>query len=159
MFCHLLNDKRNICAYSLRSLLKKRTKGLSRNSVKGRKYPTRKKVHSKSRKIVKRKNNYSFSSSIFSSFIIFTGFISLSLTIFFLIRQLQPVIRNEKLKFLCTYQLGDKKSQSYKESELELEKLVGDSDKYCKNFLLPKEKTKKGFRLLPIMRNILFRFI
>ena len=158
MFCHLLNDKRNICAYSLRSLFKKRTKGLSRNGVKGRKNPTRKKVHSKSRKIVKRKNNYSFSSSIFSSFIIFAGFISLSLTIFFLIRQLQPVIRNERLKFLCTYQLGDKKSQSYKESKLELEKLVGDSDKYCKNFLLPKEKTKKGFRLFPIMRNILFRF-
>ena len=157
MFCHLLNDKKNICAYSLRSLLKKRTKGLSRNSVTGRKYPTRKKVHSKSRKIVKRENNYSFSSSIFSSFIIFTGFISLSLTIFFLIRQLQPVIRNERLRFLCTYQLGDKKSQSYKESKLELEKLVRDSDKYCKNFLLPKEK--KGFRLLPTLSNILFRFI
>ena len=46
-----------------------------------------------------------------------------------------------------------------KESKLELEKLVGDSDKYCQNFLLPKEKTKKGFRLLPIMRNNLFRFI
>ena len=152
MFCNLLNDKRNICPYSLRSLLKKRTKGLSRNSVKGRKKkPTR--------KIVKRKNNYSFSTSIFPSFIIFAGFISLSLTIFFLIRQLQPVIRNERLKFLCTYQLGDKKSQGYKESKLELEKLVGDTDKYCKNFLLPKEKSKKGFRLFPIMRNILFRFI
>ena len=136
----------------LKKFLKKRTKGISRTSVKGRKNPIRKKVHSKSRKIVKRKNNYSF-----SSFIIFAGFISLSLTIFFLIRQLQPVIRNERLKFLCTYQLGDKKSQSYKESKLELEKLVGDSDKYCKNFLLPKEK--KGFRLLPIMRNILFKFI
>jgi len=140
-------------------LLKKRTKGISRNSIKGRKSPTRKKVHSKSRKIIKRENNYSFSSSIFSSLIIFTGFISLSLTIFFLIRQLQPVIRNERLRFLCTYQLGDKKSQSYKESKYELENLVGDSDKYCKNFLLPKEKTKKGFRLFPIMRNILFRFI
>ena len=157
MFCHLLNDKRNIWADTLRSLFKKRTKGISRNIVKGRKNPTRKKVHSKSKKTVKREHNYSFSTSIFSSFIIFTGFISLSLTIFFLIRQLQPVIRNERLKFLCTYQLGDKKSQSYKESKLELEKLVGDSDKYCKNFLLPKEK--KGFRLFPIMRNILFRFI
>ena len=159
MFSHPLNDKRKICAYCLRSLLKKRTKGLSRNSFKGRKYPTRKNVHSKSRKIVKRKNNNSFSSSIFPSFIIFAGFISLSLTIFFLIRQLQPVIRNERLKFLCTYQLGDKRSQSYRESQLELEKLVGDSDKYCENFLLPKEKTKKGFRLFPFMRNILFRFI
>ena len=159
MFCDLLSDTRNICEYSLRRLLKKRTKGLSRNSVKGRKKPIRKKVPSKSRKIVKRKNNYSFSSSIFPSFIIFTGFISLSLTIFFLIRQLQPVIRNERLKFLCTYQYGDKKSQSYRESKLELEKLIGDSDKYCENFLLPKEKTKKGFRLFPFMRNILFRFI
>ena len=157
MFDHLLNDKRNIWAYYLRSLFKKRTKRISQNSVKGRKNTTRKKVHSKSRKIVKRKNNYSFSSSIFSSFIIFTGFISLSLTIFFLARQLQPVIRNERLKFLCTYQLGEKNSQNYKESKLELEKLIGDSDKYCKNFLLPKEK--KGFRLFPIMRNILFRFI
>jgi len=140
-------------------LFKKRTKRISQNSVKGRKNTTRKKVHSKSRKIVKRENNYSysFSSSIFSSFIIFTGFMSLSITIFFLVRQLQPVIRNERLKFLCTYQLGEKNSQSYKESKLELEKLIGDSDKYCKNFLLPKEK--KGFRLFPIMKNILFRFI
>ena len=140
-------------------MLKKRNIGISRNSVKVRKNSTRKKVNSKSKKIIKRKNNYSFSSSIFSSFIIFAGFISLSLTIFFLIRQLQPVIRNERLKFLCTYQLGDKKSQSYKESKLELENLVGDSDKYCKNFLIPKEKSKKGFRLFPIMRTILFRFI
>ena len=158
MFCHLLNDKRKIWAYTLRTLFKKRTKGISRNSIKGRKNPTTKKVHSKSRKIVKRKNNYSFSSSIFSSFIIFAGFLSLSITIFFLIRQLQPVIRNERLKFLCTYQLGNKKSQSYKESKLELEKLIGDSDKYCKNFLLPKEKSKKRFRLFPIMRNILLRY-
>ena len=140
-------------------MFKKRTKGLSRNTVKGRKNPTRKKVNSSSRKIVKKKNNYFFSSSIFSSLIIFAGLISLSITIFFLIRQLQPLIRNERLKFLCTYQLGDKKSQSYKESKLELEKLVGDSDKYCKNFLLPKEKPKKGYRIFPIIRNILFRFI
>ena len=143
----------------LKKFVKKRTKGVSRNSVKGRKTPTRKKVYSKSRKIVKRKNSFSFSSSIYSSIIIFAGFISLSLTIFFLIRQLQPVIKNEKLKFLCTYQLGDKKSQNYRDAKLELEKLVGDSDKYCKNFLLPKEKNKKGFRFFPIMKNIIFRFI
>ena len=143
----------------LKKFVKKRTKGVSRNSVKGRKTPTRKKLYSKSRKIRKRKNSITFSSSIFSSIIIFTGFISLSLTIFFLIRQLQPVIKNEKLKFLCTYQLGDKKSQNYRDAKLELEKLVGDSDKYCKNFLLPKEKNKKGVRFFPIMKNILFRFI
>ena len=140
-------------------MLKKRTEGVSRNSVKGRKTPTRKKVYSKSRKIGKRKNNFFLSSSIYSSIIIFAGFISLSLTIFFLIRQLQPVIKNEKLKFLCTYQLGDKKSQNYRDAKLELEKLVGDSDKYCKNFLLPKDKNKKGVRFFPIMKNILFRFI
>ena len=143
----------------MKKFVKKRTKGVSRNSVKGRKTPTRKKVYSKSRKIGKRKNNFFLSSSIYSSIIIFAGFISLSLTIFFLIRQLQPVIKNEKLKFLCTYQLGDKKSQNYRDAKLELEKLVGDSDKYCKNFLLPKEKNKKGFRFFPIMKNIIFRFI
>ena len=142
-----------------KNLFKKRTKRFTQNNPKGRKTSTRKKVYSKSRKIAKKDTNHYLSSSIYSSFIIFAGLISLSATIFFLIRQLQPVIRNERLKFLCTYQLGDKKSQSYKESKLELEKLVGNSDKYCKNFLLPKEKTKKGFRLFPIMRNILFRFI
>ena len=141
----------------LKKFVKKKTKGVSRNSVKGIKTPTRKKVYSKSRKIIKRKNIFSFSSSTYSSIIIFTGFINLSITLFFLIRQLQPVIKNEKLKFLCTYQLGDKKSQSYKESKLELEKLVRDSDKYCKNFLLPKEK--KGFKFFPIMKDILFRFL
>ena len=77
--------------------------------------------------------------------------------IFFLIRQLQPVIKNERLKFLCTYQLGNKKSQRYKDSKLELEKLVGDSDKYCKNFLIPKEKNRFGFFRTVV--DILFRFI
>ena len=138
-------------------MFKKRTKGQSRNSPKGRKASTRKKVYSKSRKIVKRTNSFSFSSSTYSSIIIFAGFITLSITLFFLIRQLQPIIKNEKLKFLCTYQLGDKKSQLYRDSKLELEKLVGNSDKYCKNFLLPKEK--KGFRFFPIMKDILFRFV
>ena len=138
-------------------MFKKRTKGQSRNSLKGRKTPTRKKVYSKSKKIVKRKNSFSFSSSTYSSIIIFAGFITLSITLFFLIRQLQPIIKNEKLKFLCTYQLGDKKSQPYRDSKLELEKLVGNSDKYCKHFLLPKEK--KRFRFFPIMKDIIFRFI
>ena len=84
---------------------------------------------------------------------------SLSISIIFFIRQLQPVIKNEKLKFLCTYQLGDKKNQRYRDAKLELEKLVGDSNKYCKNFLLPKEKDKRRFRLFPLMRDVFFRFI
>ncbi len=157
MISELKNDKRKYY-YALKILFKKRTKRVTQNSVKLRENSTRKKVYSKSRKILKRKNNYSFSESIFPSLIIFSGFISLSLTIFFLIKQLQPVIRNERLKFLCTYQLGEKKNQRYEDSKLELEMLVGESDNYCKNFLVPKEKSKKGFRLFPNMMNILFRF-
>ena len=84
---------------------------------------------------------------------------SLSVSIFFLIRQLKPLIKNEKLKFLCTYQLGDKKNQRYRDAKFELEKLVGDSDKYCKNFLLPKEKNNRGIRIFPLIRDIFFRFI
>ena len=140
-------------------MFRKRNKRVTQNSPKGRKTLKRKKVYSKSRKFVKRGNSYSFPSSIYSSFVILAGFMSLSISIFFLIRQLQPIIRNEKLKFLCTYQLGDRKHQRYSEAKLELEKLVGDSDKYCKNFLLPKEKNKRGFRFFPLMRDIFFRFI
>ena len=140
----------------LKSLFNKRTKRTTHNSVKGRKTSKRKKVYSKSRKIEKRKNNYSFSSSIYSSVLIFAGLISLSLTIFFLVKQLQPLLKNERLKFLCTYQL-DKKSPRYKDSKLELEKLVGDSGKYCKNFLIPKEKNRFGF--FRTMGDILLRFI
>ena len=40
-----------------------------------------------------------------------------------------------------------------------LEKIVGDSDKYCMNFIFPKEKSKKKFRIIPIMKDIIFRFI
>ena len=138
-------------------MLKKRRKGISQNSSKRRKTPTIKKIYPKSRRILKRKNSFSFSSSVYSSIIILVGLIILSLTIFILIGQFQPVIKNEKLKFFCTYQLGDKKSQNYKDSKVELEKLVGDSDKYCKNFLLPKEK--KGFRFFPILKDVLFRLI
>ena len=140
-------------------LFKRRTKRVTQNKPKGRKTFTRKKVYYKSRKIVKRENSYSFPSSLYASFIILVGFMSLSISIFFLIRQLQPAIKNEKLKFLCTYQLGDKKNQCYKYAKLELENLIGDSDKYCKNFLLPKEPNKRRFRFFPLMRDIIFRFI
>ena len=140
-------------------MFKKRDKRVTQNSPKGRKTLKRKKVYSKSRKIVQGGNSYSFTSSMYSSYIILVGLMSLSISIFFLVRQLEPLIKNEKLKFLCTYQLGDKKNQSYKDAKLELEKLVGDSDKYCKNFLLPKEKNKRGFRFFPLMKDIFFRFI
>ena len=132
--------------YSLKVCLKKELEENLKIELREKINP-KNKVYSKSRKTVTRKN--SFSSSIYSSFIIFAGFISLSLTIFFLIRQLQPVIKNERLKYLCTYQLGNKKSQSYKDAKLELEKLIGvsnkDTNKYCKNFLIPKEKKDLDF--------------
>ncbi len=140
-------------------MFKKRNKRLTQNRQKGRKTLTRKKVYSESKKIVKGRNSYSFTSSIYSSLIILLGFMSLSISIFFLIRQLQPLIKNEKLKFLCTHQLGDKKNQRYKDAKLELEKLVGDSNKYCKNFLLPKERNKRRFRFFPLVKDIFFRFI
>ena len=132
-------------------MFKKRTKKISHNKVKVRKNPKR--------KILTPKKSDSFSPSIYSSIIIFVGLISLSSTIFLLSRKLKPVIRNERLKFLCTHQLGDKKSQNYKEAKLKLEKLIGDSDRYCENFLLPKEKNEKKFRFFPFIKNIFFRFM
>ena len=126
--------------------VKKRTKRISRNKVKKRKTSTRKKSDL-------------FSASICSSIIISISFLSLSFTIFQLNRQIEPVIRNQRLKFLCTYQLGDKKNKNYIDSKLKLEKIVGESDKYCKNFLNIKENNNKRLRFFPILNNILFRFI
>ena len=131
-------------------MFKKKFKRIPQKSVK-RKIPTRKKL--------KREKSYSFSSYVNSSFIIFFGFISLSLAIFFLIKQIQPLIKNERLKYLCTYQLGDKKSQSYKDAKLELQKLIGDNNKYCKNFLMPRERNKKGFIFFSIVKDVLFKLI
>ena len=133
-------------------MFKKRTKRLSQKNYRGRKTSQGKVVKS-------RKNTNYFSSSVYSSIIILAGLLSLSFTIFLFSRQLRPIIKNERLKFLCTYQLGDKKSQKYKEANLKLKKLVGDSNKYCKNFLLPKEKNNRRFRIFPILKSILFRFI
>ena len=140
-------------------MFKKRTKRITRNKVRGRKTSTGKKVNSKSRKIVNRKKSDFFSASFYSSIIVSIGFISLSFTIFQLSRQIQPLIRNERLKFLCTYQLGDKKNKNYIDAKLKLEKIVGDSNKYCKNFLNIEEKNNKRFRFFSVLNNILFRFI
>ena len=96
---------------------------------------------------------------IYPSIIIFFGFLSLSLTIFLFTKQIQPFLKNERLKFLCTYQIGDKKNKSYIESKLKLDKIVGDGDKFFKNFIFLKEKSKRGFRFIPIMKNIILRFI
>ena len=83
----------------------------------------------------------------------------LSLTIFLFTKQIQPFLNNERLKFLCTYQIGDKKNKSYKSAKIKLDKIVGDGDKFCKDFIFPKEKSKKGFRFIPIMKNMILKFI
>ena len=95
----------------------------------------------------------------YSSIIIFFGFLSLSLTIFLFTKQIQPFLNNERLKFLCTYQIGDKKNKSYKEAKIKLDMIVGDGDKFCKNFIFPTEKSKRGFRFIPVMKNIILKFI
>ena len=95
----------------------------------------------------------------YSSIIIFFGFLSLSLAIFLFTKQIQPFLKNERLKFLCTYQIGDKKNKSYKEAKIKLDKIVGDGDKFCSNFIFPKEKSKRGSRFMPIIKNIFLRFI
>ena len=63
------------------------------------------------------------------------------------------------MKLLYTYQLGDKKSDFYTPTIIKLEKLAGDGEEFCKNFIFPKEKNKKRFQFFPILRNILFRLI
>ena len=122
---------------------------------------TKKKIPSRSKRILRNKNNnrYLQQNSIYSSLIISLGFISLSLTILFLTRQIQPFVQNERIKFLCTYQIGDRKNKNFKHSKIKLEKIVGNPDKFCKDFIFPKEKNKRSFKLFPIIKHILFRFI
>ena len=101
----------------------------------------------------------SFINPIYPSIIIFTGLITFSGAVIFLTRQFQPLIENQRLKLLCTYQLGDKKSNLYKPAKIKLEKLSGDAEKFCKNYIFPKEKDKRKFKFLPTLKNILFRLI
>ena len=137
-----------------------------RRSSKSKNYQVRKSNHSK--KMTNRKKKYVRGEEfypnlskyyIYSSLIIFFGFVSLSLTIFLFTKQIKPLLKNERLKFLCTYQIGDKKNKSYNDAKIKLDKLVGDSDKFCKNFIFPKEKRKRGSRVFPFLKNIIFRFI
>ena len=104
-------------------------------------------------------NQYTQKNYIFPSIIILIGFISLSLTIFLFAKQIEPFLKNQRLKFLCTYQIGDKKNKSYEEAKIKSDKIVGNSDEFCKNFIFPKEKRKRRFNIMPIIKNIIFRFI
>ena len=140
---------------------KKKRRRLNRKNKQVRKNYASKKLPIRSRRYNLGKNYYPHSqkNNIYPSIIIFLGFISLSLTIFLFTKQIQPFLKNERLKFLCTYQIGDKKNKSYKESKIKLDKIVGNSDEFCKNFIFPKEKSKRRFRFMPIMKNIILRFI
>ena len=72
--------------------------------------------------------------NFFPSIIILLGLLSLSFTIVFLIKEINPLIKNQRLKYLCTYELGNKKNINYKKAKLKLNKIVGDDNKFCSNF-------------------------
>ena len=140
---------------------KKRGRSKKSKTAKVRKTNSFKKVATKSKRYNRGKSYYpnTQKNHIYPSIIIFLGFIILSLTIFLFIQQIQPFLKNERLKFLCTYQIGNKNNKSYKEAKIKLDKIVGDGDKFCKDFIFPKEKSRKGFKFIPIMKNIILRFI
>ncbi len=139
---------------------KKKKRTLKRKNKQIRKTNSAKKLPIRSRRYNYLKAySYPQKNYIYPSIIIFLGFISLSFTIFLFTKQIQPFLKNERLKFLCTYQIGDKKNKSYQEAKIKLDKIVGEGDKFCKNFIFPKEKSRKGFKFIPIMKNIILKFI
>ena len=145
----------------IRLFRKKKSRSSKRKNNQVRKTNSSKKDSIRSKRYfhVKTYNPYLEKNYIYPSIIIFFGFLSLSLTIFLFTKQIQPFLNNERLKFLCTYQIRDKKNKSYKEAKIKLDKIVGDGDKFCKNFIFPKEKSKRAFRFIPIMKNIILKFI
>ncbi len=144
-----------------RLLKKNRKRSSKRKNNQVRKINTSKKTATRSKRYVHGMNYYPYTQKnyIFPSIIILIGFISLSFTIFLFAKQIEPFLKNERLKFLCTYQIGDKKNKSYYNAKSKLDKIVGKSDEFCKNFIFPKEKRKRRFNLMPIIKNIIFRFI
>ena len=132
-----------------------------RKSFQNKKIVTGKRVASTYKRKINDANYYRKlrKDSILSSIIISGGFITLALSIFMLTNQLKPILKNERVKFLCTYQFGDKRNKNYNDAKNKLEKIVGDSDKFCNNFIFPKEKLKKRGLLMPIVKNIIFKFI
>ena len=140
---------------------KKKRRSPKRKNNQVRKNNSFKRVSVRSKKYVRGENynNNMQKNYFYPSILIFSGFLSLSLSIFLFTKQIQPFIKNERLKFLCTYQIGDKKNKSYKEAKIKLDKIVGDGDKFCKNFIFPTEKSKRGFRFIPVMKNIILKFI
>ena len=146
----------------LKRLFRKNKKRSSkRKNNKVRKTYASKRTATRSKRYARGIKSYTYTQKnyIFPSLIILIGFISLSLTIILFTKQIQPFLQNERLKFLCTYQIGDKKNKSYGEAKIKLEKIVSDGEKFCKNFIFPKEKNKRGFRFMSILKNIVLKFI
>ena len=109
-----MNDKRyNKKKSNLfkRLLRKKKRKSPKRKNNKARKINASKRVSISSTRNVSGRNYIAnnMNNDIYPSIIILFGFISLSLTIVIFTKQIQPFLKNERLKFLCTYQFGDKK--------------------------------------------------
>ncbi len=140
---------------------KKKRRSSNRKNNKSLRTNASKRFTNRSKRNITAKNYYPYmvKNNIYSSIIIFFAFIILSLTIVLSTKQIQPFINNERLKFLCTYQIGDKKNKIYKEAKIKLDKIVGNGDEFCRNFIFPKEKVKSGFRFISIMKNIVLKFI
>ena len=92
----------------------------------------------------------------FPYLVILVSFISLSITIFLLINAINPLIKNQKLKYLCTYQLGNKKDDAYKKAKLKLDKMVGNSNKFCRNFILPESKRSR-LNIFSFLKDVLLK--
>ncbi len=119
----------------------------------------KKRIPKNGTKSVRKKNKIATFRSLkkFSpSIIILLGLLSLSFTIVFLIKEINPLIKNQRLKYLCTYELGNKKNINYKKAKLKLNKIVGDDNKFCSNFIFPKNKRSR-FNIFPFLKDIFFR--
>ena len=137
-----MNDKKNILL-NFKLYFRNKKKRILKNGTKS----VRKK-----NKIATFRSLKKFSPSI----IILLGLLSLSFTIIFLIKEINPLIKNQRLKYLCTYELGNKKNINYKKAKLKLNKIVGEDNKFCSNFIFPKNKRSR-FNIFPFLKDIFFR--
>ena len=139
-----MNDKKNILI-NFKLYFRNKKKRILKNGTKSIR---------KKNKIATFRSLKKFSPSI----IILLGLLSLSFTIVFLIKEINPLIKNQRLKYLCTYELGNKKNINYKKAKLKLNKIVGDDNKFCSNFIFPKNKRSR-FNIFPFLKDIFFRLV
>ena len=137
-----MNDKKNILI-NFKLYFRNKKKRILKNGTKSIR---------KKNKIATFRSLKKFSPSI----IILLGLLILSFTIVFLIKEINPLIKNQRLKYLCTYELGNKNNINYKKAKLKLNKIVGDDNKFCSNFIFPKNKRSR-FNIFPFLKDIFFR--